>query len=321
MRIGDALAMPVHWYYDRRQLHHDYGTVRDFTAPLTDHPGSILHRSHWEAPNAELDILGDQRPFWGRYGTHYHQNLHSGENTLTTKIALGVWESLKANHGFDASDSTRCYIDLLTHPERHRDTYLEECHRGFFSNLGRGIAPEKCAVPEKHIGGLVPMLPVALFYANQPTEARRHALEQVAITHAGAKMSTAADAILDILIDILAGNTLAGAIQDAYQSQKNPHFGFPLNRWLKKSDADVIGPRLSTACYVDGAVPAILYLALKYADDPEAGLIANTNLGGDNVHRGAILGALFGAGPGCPAWPRRWVDRLASPRFHQAPSH
>jgi len=25
--IGDALAMPVHWYYDRDALHRDYGRV------------------------------------------------------------------------------------------------------------------------------------------------------------------------------------------------------------------------------------------------------------------------------------------------------
>ena len=27
---GDALAMPVHWYYDRAALHRDYGIVRDY---------------------------------------------------------------------------------------------------------------------------------------------------------------------------------------------------------------------------------------------------------------------------------------------------
>jgi hypothetical protein len=31
--IGDALAMPGHWYYDRAALHRDYGVVRDYLAP------------------------------------------------------------------------------------------------------------------------------------------------------------------------------------------------------------------------------------------------------------------------------------------------
>ena len=40
------------------------------------------------------------------------------------------------------------------------------------------------------------------------------------------------------------------------------------------------------------------YLAYKYCNSPEAGLLANTNLGGDNVHRGTILGTLLGLSNG-----------------------
>jgi ADP-ribosyl-[dinitrogen reductase] hydrolase len=28
--IGDALAMPVHWYYNRQALKEDYGRVTDY---------------------------------------------------------------------------------------------------------------------------------------------------------------------------------------------------------------------------------------------------------------------------------------------------
>ncbi len=38
----------------------------------------------------------------------------------------------------------------------------------------------------------------------------------------------------------------------------------------------------------------MLYLAYKYADDLKAGLFSNANLGGDNVHRGTVLGAILG---------------------------
>ena len=54
----------------------------------------------------------------------------------------------------------------------------------------------------------------------------------------------------------------------------------------------------------------VIYLALKYAREPEQGLIANTNLGGDNVHRGGVLGALLGAANGVEAWPSRWTQNL-----------
>jgi ADP-ribosylglycohydrolase len=75
----------------------------------------------------------------------------------------------------------------------------------------------------------------------------------------------------------------------------------------------VIGRRLSSACYVEDALPAIVYLALKYHRDAARGLIANTNLGGDNAGRGAVLGALLGAAIGPQAFPKPWVEGLRHP--------
>jgi ADP-ribosylglycohydrolase len=63
-------------------------------------------------------------------------------------------------------------------------------------------------------------------------------------------------------------------------------------------------------CYVEDSVPAVLYLALKYHDDPETALNVNTNLGGDNAARGAVLGALLGASHGIEKFPDRWVRGL-----------
>jgi len=55
--IADALAMPVHWYYDRQALFRDYGWVTDYHAPKNPHPDSILWRSSYTAPNKKGEIL------------------------------------------------------------------------------------------------------------------------------------------------------------------------------------------------------------------------------------------------------------------------
>ncbi|MGK0184914.1 MAG: ADP-ribosyl-[dinitrogen reductase] hydrolase [Verrucomicrobiales bacterium] len=310
LAIGDALAMPVHWYYNKQSLRNDYGEVRDFVAPKSFHPDSIFWRSQWSAPSPELDILGEQRRFWGERGVHYHQGLQAGENTLTAKLAREAWQSLNDCGGYDSQDYLRRYIDLLTHPDRHRDTYIEECHRGFFTNLGRGKKPEKCAVTEKHISGLAMMLPVALFYAQDEEEGRARALEHLALTHAGKKMQIAAEAILSLLYPVFRGVPLEEAIRSECASQRNPHFGFSFFKWLEREDDEVVGRHLSTACYVEDAVPAVIYLALKYSHRPERAVIANTNLGGDNVHRGGILGALLGAQNGNKGWPQHWLSGI-----------
>lgn len=314
--IGDALAMPVHWYYDRFALKQDYGRVTEFLPPRNPHPDSIFWRSRWDAPSKELDILGDQRRFWGQRNVHYHQNLRAGENTLTVKLAAEVWKMMNQIGAYNASEYVKRYVNLLTSPEKHGDTYIEECHRGFFTNLGKGIDPMECAVPEKHISGLSMMLPVALYYADDPDMAQTYALQHLSLTHQGKEMRTAAEAVLSLILPVLGGRDLVEVIEEECAAQRNPHFGFPFSKWLKMEDERVIGRELSTACYVNQAVPAVIYLALKYSDRPMEGLIANTNLGGDNAHRGSVLGALLGAANGEDAWPDRWAGNLLEPPLY-----
>jgi hypothetical protein len=45
MLVGDALSMPVHWYYRLSDLQRDFGEVRDFQAPKAHHPSSIMSLS------------------------------------------------------------------------------------------------------------------------------------------------------------------------------------------------------------------------------------------------------------------------------------
>jgi ADP-ribosylglycohydrolase len=313
--IGDALAMPVHWYYNRGALYDDYGWVTGYLAPRNPHPDSILFRSHHAASGPKGEILHDQAPYWGREGTryHYHQFLSAGENTLNVKLCSVLIESLNRNGGYDADDYLRRYIAYMTTPGSHRDTYIEECHRNFFANYAKGVPPRKCGAVEKHIGGLVGMVPVLAHCAGEPEKARSAALEHLALTHPGAKMAGAGGLFADLLLDVLSGRPLKDAILSRIEAQQSPLVGHPFKKWLNDPDDRVVGPRLSTACYVEHSVPAVLYLALKYHHDPEKALVVNTNLGGDNAYRGGALGALLGAEHGKEGFPRRWVEGLLEP--------
>jgi len=48
-----------------------------------------------------------------------------------------------------------------------------------------------------------------------------------------------------------------------------------------------------------------------HADSFENAVLANTNAGGENCHRGAALGALMGAALGEASIPSRLIDGLA----------
>ena len=294
---ADAVAMPVHWYYDREALARDYGQIAAFLTPKNPHPDSILWRSSFTPLNERADILHDQARYWGQRGVHYHQFLAAGENTLNFQLAARLHEQTVELGRYDADAWLAFYIDFMLTPGRHRDTYVEEYHREFFTNYARGRQPRACGVADVHIGGLAPV--PALFCALSGTSADAPAAvqEHVARTHKDKGVLRAADCLMRILAAVRAGEPLRAAIlshaSDWISAAK-------VAAWSKEADAVVIGRRLSPACYIPDAFPAALYLAWKYADDFGAGICANAQVGGDSCHRGAVVGALLGEANGVP---------------------
>jgi ADP-ribosylglycohydrolase len=305
--------MPVHWYYNRKLLKEDYGDVVDYLNPRNPHPDSVLYRSSYEAPNEKGEILHDQAQFYGKPGVHYHQFLKAGENTLTIKLCSVLIRSLKEKNGYDPKDYADKYIRFMTTPGTHRDTYIEECHRNFFANYARGLPIRRCGETEKHIGGLPGMAPIIVYYADDPVYAKKAAFEHLSLTHPGEKMISSGKWLIETLLSVINGGALKEVLREGIKRQSFPFYGHPFNKLLKLPDSNVVGKRFSTACYVDDSVPAVIYLALKHHDQPEKCLISNTNLGGDNVHRGAVLGALLGAENGVEAFPERWINGLLEP--------
>jgi ADP-ribosylglycohydrolase len=293
---ADALAMPVHWYYDREALRRDYGTVDHFMAPRNPHPGSILWRSSYTALNEKGDILREQAEFWGQREIHYHQFLTAGENTLNFKLAAELFAMVREKGGYDPDAWLERYIARMLEPGWHRDTYVEEYHRAFFTRYAEGKPPRKCGIPDEHIGGLsqVPAL-VAALEGTPRDELRRIVKEHVGLTHAHANVLRAADTLVRVLWAVAEGETL----RDAMRREAGDWLsGTKAESWREQPDELVVGRRFSPACYIAEAMPASLYLAWKYHDDLAAGLTANAMVGGDNCHRGAVVGSLLGAAAG-----------------------
>jgi ADP-ribosylglycohydrolase len=302
--VADAIAMPVHWYYDRIALKRDYGLVDRYIAPRNPHPDSILHRSTYQPEFPVADILHDQAEFWGRKGIHYHQQLQAGENTLNLQLGRALYRQVQSAGRYDAAAWLRLYVDCMRLPGWHRDTYVEEYHRAFFTNLARGKKLEDCGIADVHIGGLatVPGLFAAMNSGGEEFVGivRRH----VSLTHNCSEVLEAAMAFARILLALETGSGLREAIfthASGWAGEKK------FSTWSRLPDETVIGQKLSPACYIKDAFPAALYLSWKYADDFSAGIIANAHCGGDNCHRGAVIGALLGMENSIP---ERWLEGL-----------
>lgn len=308
--VADAVAMPVHWYYDTAALDRDYGAFSDYVAPKNPHPDSILWRSEYTPINAKADILREQAQYWGQPGVHYHQFLKAGENTLNYRLAAELYMTIVGNGGYDPDVWLERYMQCMLEPGWHRDTYLEEYHRAFFTNLAKGRKPRSCGIKDIHIGALatVPTLIAGLDALGEPSEEDvLSAVDtHVALTHQGTPARNSARALVRILFAIDGGEPLAGAVcgqaADFISRAK-------LDKWLPQADRAVVGRVLTPACYLPESFSASLYLAVKYADDFSAGVCANAMVGGDNCHRGAVVGALLGAATGVP---ERWLANLAA---------
>ena len=327
MFVGDALAMPVHWYYDPDAIVRDFGEIRDYQAPKLHHPSSIMSLANTgKAGRGSQDgdvvgsvILKGKKKHWGQANRHYHRGMQAGDNTLNLQCARVLMRLLNSEGRYDPDEFLSHYVEFMTTEDSHNDTYAESYHRDFFANYAKGIPPAKCAGAEGHdtasVGGLVslPMVIFSMLGHNSLDATTQGALTHLRLTHLSSKLERYASEFVRLLHDVLQAPPTPVA---QLASAAGDRLGFPLAALLQRisvdgrSDRDVIGPWLSSACYIEHSFPSVLYLAARYANDFESALVANTRVGGDNCHRGAVLGAFLGASLGMEAIPERWVRGL-----------
>ncbi len=185
--------------------------------------------------------------------------------------------------------------------------FASSVYQDIFTAHAQGTHPRKCGGSDLHIGGLAHVGVLCAFLGGKAEAAREAVREHVRLTHREPEVVRAADALVQILDAVFAGGGLREAIFDYASDWLSRRTA---EKWSREADDWVIGQRVSPACYIADAFPASLYLAWKYADDFEAGLVANTNLDGDICHRGAVVGALLGAAAGAGGIPLRLVDGL-----------
>lgn len=312
--VADSHAMPVHWFYRRADIQQIFpaGLNRLYDAP-THHPSSImsLHskqqggRHNSRAPQADVVgavILHGKAHHWDRPGVHYHQGMQAGDNTLTGHTVLWLLQAMAEQAGeYQEEAFLRHYIKQMTAAQAsHPDTYAESCHRGFFANWIAGRAPNACAAvthDTPSIGGLVRIGPLALLLLHgglELADVKSVVARHLDLTHPDATLKKVCFQYVDLINDLLKAPD-----EGAQEHCLKQHLLHTSGRHFKRkavaqwSDAEVVGGLFSSACYIRDAWPSVLYLANQYRHNLRQGLVANAELGGDNVHRGSVLALLL----------------------------
>jgi hypothetical protein len=319
---GDALSAPTHWFYGgERQVVAEYGhPILDYTKPNQHLAGSILNKSNlngggrsggWASSGvASKTIIGDvinhgKKELWNpTKSIHYHATLQRGENTLEAQLGRLLMQSIVQTNGrFDQDHFRTAYIKFMTTPGSHNDTYASTCHRMFFTNLFHNhLPPKDCPDNDQHnvdtIDGLV-----------MPTI--------VALTDPTASSSCAAATRKSrVLEDVssLWGHVVRAAI---FQGD-NAAFQKSLTEFAYQTIGRAPNPMVHenstlSACYLQQALPGMIDLLSKYTSTSTdarltgetvwQGLLSNANVGGENVHRGSVMGAILGARAGASNLP------------------
>ena len=321
MMIADAIAMPVHWFYGgASQILKKYGKpIHGYEAPLSSagsFPESIMALSSTSGAGrgaSDGDIIGTvinhgKKDFWKRgSGYHYHCSLARGENTLEGEMARLAMRSMAGTasgtasgtvsgtaSGFNLDRMQDEYVEFMTTPGSHNDAYASSYHRMFFQNKAAGKPLRDCPSNDGHnvdaIDGLVIPAVVLLGGAAQPeADALAAAKQSVSVTRHSPRVEGFVTVFSTMLRAVVRGQAAADAAQEAAAQL----MGHPL---------DVSTPDPVVACYIDQNYGSLLLLLAKHRDFKSA-LLANANAGGENVHRGLVLGAVLGAQVGASGIP------------------
>ena len=263
---------------------------------------------------------------------HYHNGLEAGENTLGANLVRVLIRSVIKNGEYNQDAFLDDFISFMTTPGKNTDTYSEVYIRDWFENYSKGQNPELCA-PSQHDrwsigshGGIIRPLILALS-AQSSYDGVGIAVDHQNLTHRSQNVSSALSQLVPLLFDLINDDSPMDALDNATQnislvkihgaelSKKYAAAMGPRNipkdkMWKihteftdehlseilpKATDENMITTRFATSCYPEHGIPLILYFLFKNNFDFKKSILDNANAGGDNVHRGMILGVLAGA--------------------------
>lgn len=329
MYIGDALSMPVHWSYDVSAMKRTYGRIKDYM-PAPDTVDNTIMYKHWNTNNSHSkDVIGkvinhDTAHMWKQPYTHYHAGMKAGENTLDLRLARVLGRSVIKERGYNAAAYLRDFAEFMTTPGSHNDVYADAFLRQFFYNhkvLGKEL--EDSAGEMNHDtasgAGLVSVPLVTVASLAQPVSASNELVSKhVMLTHRSDRLVRFGTLYSSLLSALLLHDD-RGVAKRAMELA-GQEMGVDLAELVshKLSDTVVLGSMFSIACYIADGMPSLVYLVYKYLDQSpddfegcfEETVLANTNCGGENCHRGALVGALVGATTGASKIPARLIEGL-----------
>lgn len=276
--VADSLALGAHWIYDTEKIIHEIGPVDRLLAP----PGNSYHPTK-------------QR---GEF-THY------GDQTLLLLQSV-------------AETGTFSLEDFATRWRQFSSTtqgYLDHASKETLLNFSRGNSAKESGSNSTELGGPARIAPLVYRYREDLKALLAAAHEQTAMTHAGPGIADGTGFIARTAFAVLHGASPQEAVSKALeQGIADIDLDSRLRRAIASTERESrsVIKEFGQMCAIKAALPGVVHLILRYADNLKAALVENVMAGGDSAARGLVVGMILGAAGGMEAIPPEWIEDLAA---------
>ena len=322
--IGDALGLGCHWYYDLTEMHRDYGAwISDYTTPKLARYHGGMRAGQLSQAGLIMVMLLESVTELGEYN----------EDDFTRRLDKTLFPFLDGTAMSGPGGYTNQSI---------REAYQRRVGEKKSWHETGGLADTTEAAERAIV--------LAVRYAMQPRQGAQCVVSNCILTQNDAAivaMTTAYNAILSLLVG---GEKLTPAISNKLMqlvhSHKLPfhtvtksdfsapdrgapdplqagHFASPdalltphymaltaMDPDIKIEPAWKVSIVYGMPCAIYHLLPAVYYLASRFADDFESAVLHAINGGGQNMSRAMLTGALVGAQVGLEGIPQRFIDGL-----------
>ncbi len=322
--IGEALGVGPHWYYDLDELHKEYGTwIDDYTEPKPD-------RYHHGVEAGELSQQGWIIQEMAKYLIRNKGYDEASFCTMMDEIILPQVSSepMGGRGGYTSQVMRHLYE----------------------SRIEKGLPWSQVAGIGDTTESLERNIPTAIYYAKDMKNLCASITQNTALAQSDNVTGSLSVAFNVVLATLINGEALNGDISkklmDKVHSGELPFHAVTLNdleapkigekaksnvglfaspdallspgymaRAANDSDI-IIEPAWKASivygmpCAIYHMLPTAYYLAARFKDDFESGVLHAINGGGQNQVRAMLTGALIGAQVGLSKIPQRFIEGL-----------
>lgn len=234
----------------------------------------------------------------------YHPAKAAGDQGHVGDQALILLDSLKRQGAWDPAS----FMFEWTRFWSSYEDYIDRATKTVLENLLNGAEQFQAASDSDELAGPARIAPLMAFLASGSEDlVVRAAIAQTRLTHGSTEAEQAAVFFAKTSYRVLYGANLESSVRELA-----PAWALEIaDAQLRNESVEAIG-NIGRACPVKVALPAVIYLILKFGDNYEKAMSENAMAGGDNCARGLVLGLVLGAHHGLSAIPEHLLADLTN---------